>query len=69
MSFWNDLAVYCEHLAPCATPAIAAVGHVASSVASAERQLQAMRNETEFLYAESARFDAIHLLPEDDFYA
>lgn len=45
MSFWKDLAVYCEHLAPCATPAVATVAQVANAVSNAEMQIDAIRHE------------------------
>jgi hypothetical protein len=67
MTFWNDLAVYCHHLAPCATPAVATVGRVAGAISTAERQVAALHAETLHWEEVSASFNQTPLLPEDEF--
>ena len=68
MPFWNDLAVYCANLAPVATPAIAALGHVAGAVSNAELQIQALREDNSRLRFNAEYFESIPRLTEEDFH-
>jgi hypothetical protein len=59
-SFWNQLATYCQELAPVAGPLLGAVGDTASAVERAGRQ-------TRSLQASSRTLAADLLATEDDF--
>jgi hypothetical protein len=66
MSFWDELAVYCENLAPVATPAVATLGSIANAVSTADRQIQAMNDDTRRLRAQATYLESVPLLTEDD---
>lgn len=67
MSFWKDLATYCEHLAPCATPAIATVGQVANAVSNAQLQIENGLHDGLIAQAHINTFAAIpEYNPDDD---